>query len=119
MVRFRLVFHLALGALVLLGCWAIMQAPPAADAPVGGERTFAPAAAADAPSLPAIWPKISEAEELEYARRDEEQADGLLKPSLDLLAPGNIKAGRKRLQAIVDKYPDTQAAARARQYLAP
>ena len=117
MARFRLALHLSLGASVLVAFWvAGISAPP--DGPSTHESTPGPARVMNVAPSNAELPPISEAEQREFIERDEEKADGLLGPALEQFASGNERAGRKRLQAIVDKYPDTGAAERARRYLA-
>ena len=60
--------------------------------------------------------RAAEAKAAAQARDDEAKAAALLKAAKPLL-PVNKKAAQRRLQEIIDKYPDTEAAAEARKLL--
>ncbi len=55
----------------------------------------------------ALWQAV------ESAKPAEEKAQAALKLAVDLLAAGREAPARKRLQEVIDKYPDTDAAAEA------
>jgi hypothetical protein len=56
---------------------------------------------------------------LDEAKPAEEKADAALKLALSLLDAGREEPARRRLQEVIDKFPETRAAARAAELLAP
>jgi hypothetical protein len=72
------------------------------------------AAAAKAEELAAkraVW------KEIDATRSAEQKAEAALKLAVSLLDAGRIEPARKRLEGVIDKFPDTRAAAEAAQLL--
>jgi hypothetical protein len=55
--------------------------------------------------------------EIDAAKPAEKKAEAALKLAVSLLDAGRIEPARKRLQDVIDKFPDTRAAAEAAELL--